>query len=71
MAASAVTLATQATDATKDEPARSTRANEDAKGPLNNDSSSNVLFHPPAAHGENSGESGNDDDDEDNCNSMG
>lgn len=27
---------------------------EDSKGPLNEDSSSNVLFHPPAAHEEHS-----------------
>ena len=29
-------------------------SDEDSKGPLNEDSSQNVLFHPPAAHEEHS-----------------
>ena len=34
---------------------------EDSKGPVNEESSSNVLFHPPAAHEEHSDDSINED----------
>ena len=34
---------------------------EDSKGPINDESSSNVLFHPPAAHEEHSDDSINED----------
>jgi len=57
MGASHATLSTQA-EATKNGFAATIYHDDaDSKGPLNDESSSNVLFHPPAAHEEHSEDS--------------
>lgn len=64
LAASQTTMATQRQEMERDSQRKEMiggadyRDNEDSKGPpLNDDSSSNVLFHPPAAHEEHSANS--------------
>mmetsp|Transcript_4416 Transcript_4416/g.5433 ORF Transcript_4416/g.5433 Transcript_4416/m.5433 type:complete len:175 (-) Transcript_4416:2224-2748(-) len=62
LSASLTTLATEAHSAsTKNLMSGGATNEEDAKGPLNEESSSNVLFHPPAAHEEHSADSENED----------
>lgn len=54
ISASQSTLATEAPRESAEKNERTSPQNplndEDSKGPLNEESSSNVLFHPPAAH---------------------
>lgn len=67
ISASQSTLATEAPleSAQKNErtPPEKQENDEDSKGPLNEESSSNVLFHPPAAHEELSADSCNENED--------
>ena len=61
MGTSHATLATQASATKNGLAATIYHDDADSKGPLNDESSSNVLFHPPAAHEEYSLDTDNED----------